>query len=161
MPRNLLASAPPRGLLRLGFRLPIWLYRLHLGWLLGDRFLLLTTTGRKSGKKRQVVVEVVNHHKDSGTYVIASGWKEKSDWFRNLQKTPLAGIQSGHHRFEAQAARLTVEQAEQELYEYAQHHSIAFRELAGFMVGERMEGSREDCHRLAQEIPLIAFQEDR
>jgi deazaflavin-dependent oxidoreductase (nitroreductase family) len=152
-------SHPPRGLLRLSFRLPIWLYRFHLGWLLGDRFILLTTIGRKSGKPRQVVVEVVSHHKESGIYVIASGWKEKSDWFLNLQKAPHAEVQSGRRRFAANATRLSIEQADQELYDYAQRHPIAFRELAGFIVGKRLSGSREDCHLLAEEIPLIALQE--
>jgi hypothetical protein len=41
-------SSPPRGLARLAFRLPIWLYRLRLGWLLGDRFLLLTHIGGRA-----------------------------------------------------------------------------------------------------------------
>jgi hypothetical protein len=37
-------------LLRLLFRTPTMLYRIRMGWLLGDRFLLLTHTGRKTGK---------------------------------------------------------------------------------------------------------------
>ena len=45
-------DAPPGKALRLGLRLPIWLYRLHLSWLLGERFLLLTHTGRNSGLPR-------------------------------------------------------------------------------------------------------------
>jgi len=36
--------------LRLAFRLPIYLYRLDLGWLLGHRFLLLVHRGRESGR---------------------------------------------------------------------------------------------------------------
>ena len=32
---------PPRGLARLGWRAPIWFYRLGLGGLLGGRFVLL------------------------------------------------------------------------------------------------------------------------
>jgi hypothetical protein len=59
---------PPKGLLRLMLRLPIWLYRLRLGWLLGNRFLLLTHVGRKTGLPHQTVVEVVSHSstKDRG-----------------------------------------------------------------------------------------------
>jgi hypothetical protein len=49
----------PHGLLRLGFKLPITLYRAHLGWLLGHRFLLLTHRWRTSGKIYQTVLEVV------------------------------------------------------------------------------------------------------
>ena len=58
---NVLASKPPRGLLRFLLRLPIWLYQLHLGFLLGHRFLLLTHTGRRSGLLRRTVVEVVSY----------------------------------------------------------------------------------------------------
>ena len=33
---------PPTGLERLLWRAPIWLYRLHLGWLMGERFYCCT-----------------------------------------------------------------------------------------------------------------------
>jgi len=48
MPEKIAKTKLPRGLVRLAFRAPIWLYRAHLGWLLGYRFVLLTHTGRKS-----------------------------------------------------------------------------------------------------------------
>ena len=38
----------PRGWLRALLRVPTLLYRVHTGWLLGHRFLLLTHVGRKS-----------------------------------------------------------------------------------------------------------------
>ncbi|MEO2169431.1 MAG: hypothetical protein ABGY42_15180 [bacterium] len=44
---------PPIGLKRLFFRLPIRLYQLRLGRLLGGRFVLLHHIGRKSGLARQ------------------------------------------------------------------------------------------------------------
>jgi hypothetical protein len=50
----------PRGMLR-WLRMPIWLYRLRLGWLLGNRFLMLTHIVRKSGQPPQSVLEVVGH----------------------------------------------------------------------------------------------------
>jgi deazaflavin-dependent oxidoreductase (nitroreductase family) len=155
MPGTLADTHPPRGLTRLAARLPIWLYRARMGWLLGDRFLMLTHTGRKSGLRRQVVLEVVHHNKDAGTYVIASGWGEKSDWFRNIQKTPRVTVHAGSRRFEAVAVRLSLEEAERELLDYAQRHPTAFRELAGFMAGQRLSGTPEDCRLLARSIPLV------
>ena len=44
---------PPTGLARVFFRAPITLYRLHLGRLLGGRFLLLNHVGRVSHQPRQ------------------------------------------------------------------------------------------------------------
>lgn len=149
---------PPKGLLRLMLRLPIWLYRLRLGWLLGNRFLLLTHVGRKTGLPHQTVVEVASHNSANDRYVIASGWGEKSDWFRNIQKTPEVRVEVGRRSFQAHATILSVAEAEEELLDYAHKHPAAFRELAKFMIGEHLEATREDCSRLAQSIPLVALQ---
>ena len=46
------AVEPPAGFTRAVFRLPIHLYRLRLGWLFGNRLLLLNHIGRVSGKAR-------------------------------------------------------------------------------------------------------------
>jgi hypothetical protein len=49
----------PAGALKLALRLPIYLYRLNLGWLLGHRFLLFAHLRRKSGLLRDTVLEVI------------------------------------------------------------------------------------------------------
>ncbi len=157
MSKKLGETRPPRGLLRRGVRLPIWLYRARLGWLLGDRFLMLTQIGRKSGKPRQVVLEVVSHDKTTDTYVVASGWGEKSNWFRNIEKTPAVIINVSRRRFGALAVRLSIEEAERELCNYARRHPMAFRELSTIMSGRRLVGTAEDCAVLAQSVPLVAF----
>lgn len=41
-------------------RAPIWLYRARLGFLFGSRMLLLEHTGRRSGARRYVVLEVID-----------------------------------------------------------------------------------------------------
>jgi F420H(2)-dependent quinone reductase len=85
MSTKLSDTKPPRGVLRWLLRLPIWLYRLRMGRLLGNRFLMLTHIGRKSGQPRQSVLEVVGHDEATGIYIIASGWGEQADWLRNIQ----------------------------------------------------------------------------
>jgi deazaflavin-dependent oxidoreductase (nitroreductase family) len=147
----------PRGLLRLTFHLPVWLYRLHLGWLLGGRFLMLTTVGRKSGLPRRTVLEVVNHDLASGTYVVASGWGEKSDWYRNTQKNPNVLVHVGSRKYEAIAVRLPEEQAEQNLRDYAYQHPLAFQELSRFMTGQGLKDQEANIRLLVQSIPLIAL----
>lgn len=57
MPTKIKEVRPPHGLMRLMMSSPIWLFRMHLGWLLGDRFMLLTHTGRKSGQPRQTILK--------------------------------------------------------------------------------------------------------
>jgi hypothetical protein len=47
-------------------RAPVWLYRARLGFVFGSRLLMLEHTGRKTGIRRYVVLEAVDHP-DPGT----------------------------------------------------------------------------------------------
>jgi len=151
---TLQSGRPPHGLSRLLFRAPIWLYRARLGFLLGGRFLMLEHTGRKSGRTRYTVLEVVRCDRQAGTYVVASGWGERSDWFRNVMKTPEVTVSSGFRRRPARAIRLSQELAEHELCDYAGRHPAAFRALSRMMLGDAAEA---DCRAAAQVVPVVAL----
>jgi deazaflavin-dependent oxidoreductase (nitroreductase family) len=147
----------PHGLTRLAFRLPIWLYRLHLGWLLGQRLLLLTHIGRKSGLPRQAVIEVVRHDPASDTHIIASGFGTQVDWFRNIQQNPNVVVQSGARRLEAVAEQLPLDMAADELYSYAHRHPRAFRMITKRLLGRELDSSAESCRRLAADVLMVAL----
>ena len=89
---------PPSGMSRALFRAPIYLYRLGLGWLFGKRILLLNHTGRVSGTQRQVILEVVEHDRTNGSFVVASGWGPTAAWYRNILHTPQVSVQVGDAR---------------------------------------------------------------
>ena len=146
----------PRGLARLGWRAPIWFYRLGLGWLLGSRFVLLNHVGRKTGKVRQAVVEVVKHDKDTGAYIVASGFGEKSDWYQNILVHPELTIQVGRERIRACAERLPLAQAAEVLLDYNRRYPATLRALAGIL-GYRTDGSEADVRYLANVIPIVAL----
>jgi deazaflavin-dependent oxidoreductase (nitroreductase family) len=151
-------NAPaPRGFKRWLLRMPIWLYHFRLGWLLGGRFVMLTHIGRKSGLPRQAVLEVVNHDEATDTYFVASGWGEKSDWLRNIEKNPHVLLHAGRRRFEASAMRVSHAEAARQFEIYARRHPAAIRSLARVMVGQPFTGSPEDCRRLAQIVPVVAL----
>ncbi len=141
-------SAPGR-LTRFIVRMPIWLYRLRLGWLLGGRFLLLTHTGRKTGLPRRALLEVLHHDADSATYFVVAGWGAKSQWFRNIQARPQVEVTVGRRRFGALAHTVSQAEAERVLETYARRHRIAVRVLG------RLLGS-SDPHELAQRLPIVA-----
>ncbi len=154
---SLIDFDPKLGLMRLALRAPIWLYRARLGWLLGERFLLLTHTGRRTGLPHQTVLEVICHDRATGVFVVASGWGERADWFRNIQKTPEAVITLNNRRVEVLAAQLSMREAERELLDYARRHPVAFRYLAGLIMGRRMSSMKESARSISQSIPLVAF----
>lgn len=138
------------------WRLPIVLYKAHLSWLLGDRFLLLTHTGRLTGLPRQAVLEVVRYDNAAKIYYVASGFGEKSDWFRNIQKRPEVTIQVGRQRMDARAEHLPQNESERELLDYAQRHPTALKNLAGIL-GYQLDGTEESLKTLSQVIPIVAL----
>jgi deazaflavin-dependent oxidoreductase (nitroreductase family) len=156
MPEKIRDVAPPRGLTRIFFRMPIMLFRFGLGWLLGERFLMLTHTGRVSGLKRRAVLEVMRHAGEADTYFVASGWGASSDWFRNVQKQPKVSVVVGRRRFEAFARITPLEEAEGEMLDYARRHPTALKQLAR-MLGYQIGSSEEDIRELGRLIPVVAL----
>lgn len=157
MPQKIGNPQPPRGFKRLFFRAPIWCYRLGCGWLLGKRFLLLTHTGRRSGLPRQTVLEVVDYNRDTGTYVIASGYGRQSNWYRNLLKTPEVTIQVGQQKMNVVAHPFTPEESGGAMVNYARRYPKAARFICR-KVGYRIDGSEDDYRTVGQEaIPFVAL----
>lgn len=147
---------PPRGLARLAWRAPIWFYRFGLGGLLGERFVLLNHIGRKSGKLRQAVLEVVQHNLEAGIYMVVSGFGEKADWYQNVTAHPEITIQVGRKRMAARAERLPLPQATEVLLDYNRRHPAALRTLSGIL-GYHTDGSEADVRFLAGVVPIIAL----
>ena len=147
---------PPRGWKASFWRFPILFYRLGLGGLLGKRFLLLNHIGRKSGQPRQAVVEVVDYDPKNNIYFVASGFGEKAQWFQNIMHTPQVKIQVGSRKMSARAERLSIEDGERMLLEYAQQHPIALRELS-HLLNIPYDGSRESINEMAKVLPVVAF----
>lgn len=116
MPASTPISRTAAALLRTRWlmRAPVWLYRARLGILAGPRFVMLEHTGRKSGARRYVVLEVVGR-RPPATCLVVSGFGERAQWFRNiradsrvrvyiLSRAPAAGIARILPRAEAGAA---------------------------------------------------------
>lgn len=156
MARKIHELHPPRGFARLAFRLPIWLYRLGLGGLLGTRFLLLTHVGRTSGRERKTVLEVVRSDAQRSVFVVAAGFGPQSDWYQNIRARPRAEVQCGRRRWMMTADFLTPEQAGGELVEYGRRHPAALRELVRFMGFEAGE-SEEETRAVGRQIAMVLF----
>ncbi len=148
--------APPKGIKAIPWRLPIWLYRLKLGSLLGNRMLLLTHTGRVSGQSRKAVLEVIKFDKESTTPYVASGFGGKSQWFQNIIHTPEVKIQIGNKKFSAIAKRLPVEEAEKIFREYHKRHPNAIKNLSK-MIGYQISNDEESITAFMRTIPVVVF----
>lgn len=145
---------PPTGVRRALFRLPGWLYRARLGFLLGHRIVLIEHVGRSSGRRREVVVEVVDRDPGTGTVVVASAFGPRADWYRNLLVHPEARIRLSRRSLRVRASPLEKEQSAEAMLSYARRHPRAAPRLAAFM-GYRVDGTDEDFRAVGRRVPML------
>lgn len=152
--RNTQRPSPPTGVKRRFLRAPVTLYRWHLGGLLGHRFLLLEHVGRRSGKTRQVVLEVVDHEDASDSWVVAAGYGTASDWYRNLTAHPRARVQVGRRRSEVEADFLGTEEGGDLMAYYGSVHPRIGVRLCKSM-GFDVDGTPDDFREAGRHIHFV------
>lgn len=144
------------GLLFILLRLPVYLYRLGLGHLLGHRLLLLTHRGRVSGRTRQTVLEVARYDPRTGESVVGSGWGERADWFRNIQASPPIEVQTGGERYVPTYRVLGPDEAYDVIHDYERRLPVPLRPLVQ-LLGLDVAGSEEARRAHTASLLLIAF----
>lgn len=147
----------PKGLSRLFYRLPIILYRVGLGHLMGERFLLLEHQGRRTSKVRRAVLEIIRHDPTVGVYYVVSGFGERSDWFRNIKANPDVNIRVGNKPYSVIAVILDRERASAEILDYAERNPTLIKLLAKSLLGYQLSDDKEDLLELARNLQVVRF----
>jgi deazaflavin-dependent oxidoreductase (nitroreductase family) len=143
------------------FRTPVYLYHWHLGWLFGHRCLMLTHTGRRTGLRRQTVLEVVEYRKEGPEVVVANGFGPDCDWVRNIQADPNEEVTVGFQHFAASHRFLEEEEAIQVIQRYERRNRFIapiVRRGFNWLLGWTYHGDESERRKFVQQIPLIAFQ---
>lgn len=101
-------------LMRVFIALNVWCYRLSggrvMGAMRGAPILLLTTTGRKSGRSRTVPLLYMQYE---GSFVIVASFAGASKhpaWYLNLEARPTVKLQVRNRRFDGTARRASMEE---------------------------------------------------
>lgn len=149
-------KSKPSGILRLLFRLPIYLYRLDLGWLLGHRGLLIVHRGRKSGLLRETVLEVITYDPATQESVVFSDWGQRADWYRNIEADKALEVRTGRERYVPEQRFLAPEENHAVICDYASRHPLAFR-LFARVLGYPLDGTEDERRRFAESLQLVAF----
>jgi deazaflavin-dependent oxidoreductase (nitroreductase family) len=106
----------PSGLIKRLYNSPILFYRLGLGYIVGQLFMVLTTKGRRSGLTRRTAIEF---HEYKGRRYVFSAWGAKADWYRNIEANPHITIQTWRGAESVTARRLTSDLELAEAFEFA------------------------------------------
>jgi deazaflavin-dependent oxidoreductase (nitroreductase family) len=141
---------PPKGLLRIGFRIPVYFYRLGLGWLLGGRFVLVNHLGRKTGKPHQAVVEVVERNKEAGIVTIVAGYGPRTQWYQNLKVQPDTIIQIGNHKYPVTAEFVDPENGTDIMARYLDRYGKITGQLFS-VLGYSWDGTEDGVRQIARD----------
>jgi deazaflavin-dependent oxidoreductase (nitroreductase family) len=134
-------------------RAPLALYRARLGFVFGSRLLMLKHTGKKTGARRHVVLEVIGHPRP-GSYLVVSEFGVRAPWFRNLRANPRVRVWiSGHRPRPAIARPLSSGEAAAALTACAARHPRAWAALKSVL--DATLGARIDDHHTS--LPVIAL----
>ena len=137
------------------FKLPIFLYRLRLGWLLGNRFMQITHIGRHSGKVRKTILAVLRFDPQTQEILAVSAWKG-SDWYYNIQATPAREVESGRVSYVPQQRTLSPEEIATAFIEYCRQHPL-FSRIICRIPDWKWDSTYEEFLELARTLHGVAF----
>jgi deazaflavin-dependent oxidoreductase (nitroreductase family) len=122
-----LAGKRPSKLLRWLFNIPIFLHKIGLrGWerLIGIRFILIATKGRRTGRTHSVLVDILEYDSSNDFYYVQSAYGTRADWVRNIQVNPIFKAQVGRRHFSARAEQVPREKTAEILIRYIDAHKF-------------------------------------
>ena len=136
------------------------MYRHGWGWVLGHRVLQLTHRGRRSGRLRWTVLQVLRYDPKTGEAVVMSGSGPTTGWLRNIAANDQLEVSIGHSFFAGSYRLLGPEEAMGVLADY-ERANILVRPLVRAVLGHlgqgRFDGSDAARRRLAYQLPMVAF----
>ncbi len=152
--------SPPRGVLRWLLSLPTHLYRAHLGFLLGHRFLVLVHEGRRTGRRHETPLEVVRYDRSTEEATVVAGWGRKTAWLHNVEAGLAREVWIGRARYVPAVRRLDVDEAVAALARYEGRsglpRSLVWAVLSR-LLGWRYDGTPAARRRAAEQLPMVAF----
>lgn len=155
-----LNARTPGPVVRQLLRAPAVVYRWDAGWLFGQRFLLLTHVGRRSGRRYQTMLEVIGNNRAADEFIVIAGLGRSANWYRNLQTHPAIEVAVSRRRFQPVHRELEEREAVAVLADYERRNrwmTPVVRRVLSWLTGWRYDGSEGARRRLAAELPILAL----
>ena len=150
----------PTGPFQLASRAASMLYRVHLGSLLGERFLTISSRDRTTGLIRRTTVEIVEHDHETGEFIVCSGTGAQADWYLDLRAKPALVITVGAVSWRPHQRLLDSYEAAERFHRYELAHPTTARALL-HAFGRGYDGTPAGRVRLMDDLPIVAFSDRR
>jgi len=144
--------------------MPVHPYHAGLGFLFGCRFLLLATTGRRTGQRREAVVEVMRYDHSTREAIVMAGWGARTGWLHNVEAGLAREVRIGRERYVPAYRVLAPGEAAAVLADYERRNRLiapVVRRVISGLVGWRYDGSPEARRRVVEQLPLVGFRPPR
>ena len=143
----------PGPIMRWVFKIPVLFYRLGLRFLVGNRFLILITTGRKTGITRYTALEYA-YLPEVDAYRVMSGWGGKTDWYQNARANPHLRVHVRGESIRAIAEPVPPDEVAKDMMRIV---SINPKSIVMFSrwTEEPIDGSKESFQRAAVYFPSL------
>lgn len=136
-------------------KMPLVLYRLGLGGLLGRRFMCLTHKGHRSGKVYRTVLAVLRYDEQTREIFAVSPWSA-SQWYRNIQATPALEVETAGVRYAPTQRSLAPEEIAALVIGYRQAYPVFSRVIAR-VPGWKIDSTHDEFLALARTLRGVAF----
>jgi deazaflavin-dependent oxidoreductase (nitroreductase family) len=145
---------------RFMFRIPLLVYRLGLGRLMGHQFLVLTHAGRRSGRVHETVLKVLRYDPATRESVVASAWGTKTDWYRNIRARSALAVRTGRDWYVPEQRALPPEEAFAVFEDWARRQRW-FATLMLGQIGLSFDAPEAARRALVARFPVIGFRPRR
>ncbi len=149
-------KSKPTGFFKWFLHTPTYLYRAKLGFVFGNRFLMIEHRGRKSENPYRTVLEVAGRYPDKDEWIVTSGTGPQADWYRNLRAGKLDAVWVGTKRHPATIRFLEAGEAASAFHDYESAHPKAAPKLM-VQMDVQYDGTDKDRIEMMRSIPMVSF----
>jgi len=152
----------PGKFMKFFFKVPVWMYKIGFGgferWI-GAQWMLITHIGRKSGKRYESMVDVMDYDKATDTYYIEAAYGARADWYKNIQSSTVFEARVGRRKFKARAGALNTEGASEMLVQFYRTKPAYTRSVMA-MAGMKFKDEAE-LRELGKNLTLLAVKPEK
>ncbi|MBI3169067.1 MAG: nitroreductase family deazaflavin-dependent oxidoreductase [Chloroflexi bacterium] len=152
----------PNTFLKFFFKVPLFMHKLGFGgWerLIGAQWMRIITIGRKTGKPREAMVDVMDYDQAADTYYIEAAYGSRADWFKNIKANPIFEAQVGRRKFKACAEELNGKDTGEMLVQFFRRKPVYTRSVMA-MVGMKFK-DEDELREIGKDLTLLAVKPEK
>ena len=144
------------------YRLPLWFHRRGIrGYerILGIDWLVLTTRGRRTGKPRTVMLDVIGRDEARDVWYVQPADGRRANWVQNALANPTVSVEVRHRQFQARATDITGSEGADVVLRFIREHPLYARVIVWFIrYVDSINVADDELRQKLLNVPVIRLQ---